>query len=363
VRRSRHIVLGEPADDPSSTVPARSLLTGEPGELSLDEVAVLLGLSARRWTWRVDEVAVSLSRRGFLVSDEPAEPFERLRSRDRELTAVGWHPAAAAFLVGTRWDGRRVTARRRDGSRPPRPARLGAPVSPFHLRAGERVPLPPAAGDAGELTGLLRTRRTTRSFDGTRPVTEAELATLLRWVWGAHGSLRLAHGDVGLRKASPSGGSLHPVEVYPVVRNVRGVEPGVYHYRIADHELTRLRTLDDVRCLELLENATAGQWYFADADVAFVMTARFARSFWKYRRHAKALRTILLDAGHLSQNFYLLCTRLGLGPYITAAIDDGELERELGLDPLLEAPIAVCGCGRAPVRTGLRDPTFRPLGP
>jgi hypothetical protein len=59
----------------------------------------------------------------------------------------------------------------------------------------------------------------------------------------------------------------------------------------------------------------------------FVMTARFARSFWKYRRHAKILRAILLDAGHLSQTFYLVCTQLGLGPYITAAIDDAELER------------------------------------
>jgi putative peptide maturation dehydrogenase len=339
----------------------RSLLTGARDELALDEFGVLLGFSARRWVWRLDDVAVSLATRGLLVSDEPAEPFQRLRTRDRELTAVGWHPAAAGFVLETRWDGQRVTARRRDGSRPPRPPRLGAPQSPFHHRVGERVPLSAAADDDTELYDLLRRRRTTRSFDATRPITEAELATLLRWVWGAHGSVQLAHGDVGLRKSSPSGGSLHPVEVYPIIRNVRGVDPGVYHYRIAEHELVRLTTLDDERCLELLENATAGQWYFADADVAFVMTARFARSFWKYRRHAKAFRALLLEAGHLSQNFYLLCTRLGLGPYVTAAIDDGELERALELDPMFEAPLAVCGCGRAPAHKASLDPTFRPL--
>src|SRR5262249_11675939 len=148
-----------------------------------------------------------------------------------------------AFLFGTRWDGTRVTARRRDGSRPPRPPRLGEPQSPFHARAGDRVPLPPTR-DEGELHRVLRDRRTTRSFDGGRPVTASELATVLRTVWGAHGSVSLAHGDVGLRKNSPSGGSLHPVEVYPIVRQVDGVEPGVYHYRCADHELVRLTAFD-----------------------------------------------------------------------------------------------------------------------
>jgi SagB-type dehydrogenase family enzyme len=90
------------------------------------------------------------------------------------------------------------------------------------------------------------------------------------------------------------------------------------------------------------------------------MTARFARSFWKYRRHAKILRAILLDAGHLSQTFYLVCTQLGLGPYITAAIDDAELERALDLDPLFEAPLAVCGCGRAPAERSAARPRVSP---
>ena len=222
------------------------------------------------------------------------------------------------------------------------------------------MPLP-AVTHEDELHRLLHLRRTTRSFDSSRPVTKLELATLLHSVWGAHASAPLAHGDLAIRKTSPSGGGLHPVEVYPFVRNVEVVEPGIYHYRSGDHELVRLRALDGDACLELLERATAGQWYFADADVAFVMTARFARSFWKYRRHAKILRAILLDAGHLSQTFYLLCTQLGLGPYITAAVDDSELERALELDPLFEAPVAVCGCGRAPIQRSPLDPEFRPL--
>jgi putative peptide maturation dehydrogenase len=306
--------------------------------------------------WRVDDAVASLAERGFVVSDEPAEPFAELRRRDAELSALGWHPAAAAFHLATFWDGYRVSVRGRDGSPPARRPRVGPPPPPFHDRGGERVRLAPIERD-DELHRVLHARRTARSFAATSPVTADELATLLRSVWGVYATAPLALGDVALHKTSPSGGGLHPVEVYPLVRRVDGVEPGLYHYRTGDHELERLGPLGD----GLLERATAGQWYFADADVAFAMTARFVRSFWKYRRHAKAFRALFLDAGHLSQTFYLVCTQLGLGPFVTAAIDDGELARVLDLDPLVEAPLAVCGCGRAPAQRSPLDADFRLL--
>jgi nitroreductase len=68
-----------------------------------------------------------------------------------------------------------------------------------------------------------------------------------------------------------------------------------------------------------------------------------------------------MDAGHLSQTFYLVCTQLGLGPFVTAAIDEGEIGRTLELDLLFEGPLALCGCGRAPAIPSRLDPAFRPL--
>ena len=62
--------------------------------------------------------------------------------------------------------------------------------------------------------------------------------------------------------------------------------------------------------------------YFAESQALFVMTARFARSYWKYQRHAKAYAVVLMDAAHLSQTFYLLCADLGLGAFVTAAINN-----------------------------------------
>jgi SagB-type dehydrogenase family enzyme len=73
--------------------------------------------------------------------------------------------------------------------------------------------------------------------------------------------------------------------------------------------------------------------------------SRFERNFWKYRNHAKAYRAVILDAGHLSQAMYLAATELNLGAFITAAINEVEIEQAFGLKPMAEGPLAVCGFG------------------
>jgi putative peptide maturation dehydrogenase len=361
LRRTRHVGPAELSEEPRAGIAVRSFLTGRLEELSLDELGLLTVFSTRTWAWRVDEAATSLAARGLLVSDESAEPFDALRRRDAELTALGWHPAAAAFHLATMWDRPSVTGPGRDGSPPSRGTRIGPPQPPFHDRGGDRLPLAAPVARDDELHRLLHARRTVRTFDPSRRVSAEELGTLLHSVWGAHGTAELALGDTGVKKTSPSGGALHPIEVYPIVRRVESIPAGVYHYRAADHQLERLAPLDEQSCAQLLQRLCAGQWWFADADVGFVMTARFGRSFWKYGRHAKALKVIHLDAGHLSQTFYLVCTQLGLGPFVTAAIDDAEIGRTLDLDLLFEAPLALCGCGRAAEASNRLDATFGPL--
>ena len=344
VRRTRHLALSV-AEDGSSAVVVRSLLTGRQVRLAPGELERLLEVPDREWAWRVDEWAVRFASDGLLVSDEPCEPFVALRRRDEELTELGWWPDAAALHMGARWEGVRARAPRRDGTLPPRSVPMGPALPAFHVRGGARTALP-ASERESPFREVLAKRRTVRTFAKDRPVTVDEVATLLRWVWGVHGTTPLAGNDVGLRRTSPSGGSFHPIEVYPLVRRVDGLDPGLYHYLAGEHALELVSALEAGSARSLLDDATAGQWFFADSDVAFVMTARFGRSFRKYRRHAKVYRAIYIDAGHLSQTFYLLCTELGLGPWITAALDESVVERALAIDPIHEGVVAVCGCGR-----------------
>jgi putative peptide maturation dehydrogenase len=131
------------------------------------------------------------------------------------------------------------------------------------------------------------------------------------------------------------------------VQQVEGVAPGLYHYHAGAHALEPMAGKRDgendlhSRCL----NMVAGQHWFSAAHVVVILAPRFARSFWKYRSHAKAYRALVLDVGHLSQTLYLTATELGLGAFVTSAINEAVIETEFGLDPVEEGPLAVCGFG------------------
>lgn len=92
-------------------------------------------------------------------------------------------------------------------------------------------------------------------------------------------------------------------------------------------------------------SAVAQQHWFADAHVLVVLAPRFARTFWKYRHHAKAYRVVALEAGHLSQMLYLAATEAGLGAFITGAINEVQIEQAFGLDHVSGGALAVCGFG------------------
>jgi putative peptide maturation dehydrogenase len=168
---------------------------------------------------------------------------------------------------------------------------------------------------------------------------------MLHRVWGATGTRELAPGAVALRKSSPAGGGLHVVECYLLVQRVEGLAPGLYHYLATEHALEPLKPLDPAEATAMAQAFVGGQHWFRDAPVMAIMTARFDRLFWKYRGHAKAWRVAHLDTGHLSQTMYLSAADLGLGAFVTAAINDSDIERALALPPLREAALAVVGFG------------------
>jgi putative peptide maturation dehydrogenase len=183
---------------------------------------------------------------------------------------------------------------------------------------------------------------------------------VLHRVFGAQASRELAPGATMLKKHSPSGGGLHPIEAFLLVQRVEGVAPGLYHYQCVRHELERVCELSVQEAAAAANELVAGQSWFANAPVLVLMAARFPRTFWKYRNHAKAWKVIQLDAGHLSQTLYLSATELGYGAFITGAINDCCAERLFGLDGMTSGAIAVSGFGKRDA--GAANFEFDPLG-
>lgn len=294
------------------------------------------------------EVVERLLAQGLLVGDH--DDHADLRAREQALRDSHWWSPAAVAWSFARWQAVDALAGRGDDdgglyTTQDMIEKLGPPPAEVVERAPaaarQPLPRPPRSG----LDELLSRRLTCRNFDVRAVLSRADFGAVMHRVFAAHGRHALAPGAVALKKTSPSGGGLHPLEAYVLARRVEGVAPGLYHYHCVDHALEPLRELGDDEAATLARGFVAGQSWFADAPVLVVMTARFWRHQWKYRNHAKAFRTLNLEAGHFSQTLFLAAAELGLGAYITAAINEHPIEQAFGLDGLQDGPLAVCGFG------------------
>ncbi|MEO0397609.1 MAG: SagB/ThcOx family dehydrogenase, partial [Cyanobacteria bacterium P01_A01_bin.137] len=155
--------------------------------------------------------------------------------------------------------------------------------------------------------------------------------------------LYLAHGitwDQRDFRTIPSSGALYPLEIYPIVHRVEGVEPGIYHHAIQGHQLEQLHS-GDFR--QPLIQAGLNQDFLGEANVCFVVTGMFQRTRWKY--HERTYRYVLMEAGHLGQNLYLAATALGLGVCGVGAFLDTPLNQLLDLDGENEAALYLVTVG------------------
>ena len=298
---------------------------------------------------------------GILLSD--AAEFSMHRDRDQAARSAGWWGPALLAHVEGRWsdvDAEEIEAREGKRRVQRMVAENGLPpgAAPSLCPPAQWLALPAATFSA--LAELMSARSTCRNFDRSESLPLASVSNLLHSVFGAQGRLETAPGVEMLKKNSPSGGSLHPVEAYLLVQDVRGLEPGLYHYQCVEHVLEPLRAMDRGEAAAAAHELVAGQRWFVDAPVLLLLAARFRRTYWKYPQHTKAWRVIHLDAGHLSQNLYLAATEMGYGAFITAAINDACAERLFGLDGIGEGAIAVCGFGRRAAQATHIE--FDPLG-
>jgi putative peptide maturation dehydrogenase len=355
---------------------ALSVLRGEAVPLSAEEFDLATSTPLDDWVEAVDETAARrLARKGVLLSDENDPELGTLRARHESLERMGWNLEAALYYFLSRWRG--IDMRRLAGQDemsellPPTDEavralvdHLGPPPPAFSsMEAPLAVRELPLVERKGDLYDVLLRRRTTRSFDRSAPLAQWELAVVLRYVFGYHGYLPLLGQVTTLKRTSPSAGGFHPIEAYPLIMAVDELDAGLYHYDAAEHALELLAPLGVDEARAAANAFVCGQTYFGDAHVLIVLAARFDRAFWKYRNHRKALTALMMDAAHLSQTLYLVATELGLGAFITAAINNVDIEERLGIDGYREGVLAVCGFGRPAAERSPFDPEFLPFVP
>lgn len=137
------------------------------------------------------------------------------------------------------------------------------------------------------------------------------------------------------RRTSPSAGATYPLEIYLVVGEVEGLEPGVYRYFPLKHSLEEVKK-GDVR--RKLTQAALGQEMIEMAPVDIVVAADYKRTTDYYGE--RGIRYVHMEAGHVGQNVHLQAEVLGLGTVMIGAFYDEKIKEVLGIgeDPLYIIP-------------------------
>jgi SagB-type dehydrogenase family enzyme len=286
------------------------------------------GLQARQSLTVTDVLRAPLSRRGFVG-----------------LLAGGLGGFVVARGLRPRWDipyGSDVGEVYHEWSKPKLLSLLGTvgdwgtqPALYKTYKDAERYPLPEPDDFQGLYTETaIEKRRSVRDFSG-QPITLMQLSRLLRYTGGINAQ-RWGHS----LRAAPSAGALYPIECYPVLHRVDGLEQGVYHYAVQEHQLELLKA--GAHGGEIVRHGLMQQ-FLGEANLVLVFTAVFQRLRWKYQE--RSYRYALLETGHLGQNVYLAATSMGLGACAVGAFGDDGVNRMLGVDGQEEAALYLFAVG------------------
>ncbi|MBU0974765.1 SagB/ThcOx family dehydrogenase [Patescibacteria group bacterium] len=182
----------------------------------------------------------------------------------------------------------------------------------------EKIELPdPKITGKMSVEEAIQIRRSKRVYS-EEPVTLSELSQIL---WSAQGIT-----DESGHRTAPSARSVYPYSLYVVVRNVEGLDSGLYLY---DPESHTLGNLDLANAGELL--ATSGvQDNSQKAPVVIAMTAVFAKTAVSFPDNPEEVT--FLEGGHIGQNIYLQAESMKMATVVTAGFDVAKIGEILGLD-------------------------------
>ncbi|MEO8580968.1 MAG: SagB/ThcOx family dehydrogenase [Patescibacteria group bacterium] len=164
----------------------------------------------------------------------------------------------------------------------------------------------------------LFTRRSRREFS-SQPVSQFELGQIL---WSGQG----VTDDLGHR-TSPSAREGYPFTEYVVVRNVEGLQPGLYQYLPEKHQIGYIGLAN---AGELL-TAAGVQDNSQNAPVVIALSGAIGKMVKNFPTNATEVT--MIEAGHIGQNIYLQVESMGMSTVVTAGFDVAKVGQALQLDP------------------------------
>lgn len=202
------------------------------------------------------------------------------------------------------------------------------------------VELPqPVMSLATSISTVLQERRSRiLSYEDGIPSLQ-QISNLLHWSAGCRSNIR---GDSDRKDSGrfyPSAGGRYPLEVYLATRESATLPRGVYHYNVKLHALEKLIHIESE---EKVYHTLTGS-PFSQTPLVLMITGVFERSMMKYREGG--YRFILLEAGALMENLYLVSEALGLSCSACGRSVSHEIDRILELPEGEESLLALLTFG------------------
>jgi SagB-type dehydrogenase family enzyme len=135
----------------------------------------------------------------------------------------------------------------------------------------------------------------------------------------------------------PSAGARYPCEVYFSIRNIQGLQDGLYHYDAIDHSFSSLLEGD---FMPILSSHTA-VFDVGEPNILVIITAVLPRTMAKYG--GRGYRYALIEAGALMQNIALVGLSIGYGSFLVGGYYDKSISDyvDIAWELELEVPLSL----------------------
>lgn len=193
-----------------------------------------------------------------------------------------------------------------------------------------QVVLPKPRLKLSSLQVILEERRSKRIFS-TVPISKQSLSTLLYYSAGINPY------NKKIDRFYPSAGARFPLETYIISTNTQ-LSKGLYHYYVPSHCLEKLYQFNDFKFEDYFN-----QRWIRKTNLLVLITGVFKRNTLKYQD--RGYRYILLEAGHMGQNFYLVSTALGLSCCAIGGFADNNFNKLLDIDGINESILYALAIG------------------
>lgn len=136
----------------------------------------------------------------------------------------------------------------------------------------------------------------------------------------------------------PSAGALYPLRFYLYSKKINGLALGLYYYDFENHILIKIFDND---ITNQLTKACLNQSSIKKSAAIIIITS--INKITTRRYGDRGIRYINMEAGHSSQNIYLMATSLNIGTVAIGAFFDEEVKKILKLsedeNPLYLMPL------------------------